>query len=45
MTIGEVVALMKEPSKKVDLGDKIIYKYDDMVITFQEGKIVNIEFK
>jgi hypothetical protein len=45
MTIEEVVALMKEPSKKVDLGDKIIYKYDDMVITFQEGKVINIEFK
>jgi len=45
MTIEAVVALMKEPSKKVDLGDMIIYKYDDMVITFQEGKVTNIEFK
>jgi hypothetical protein len=45
MTIIEVVALLKEPSKKVDLGDRIIYKYDDMVITFQEGKVINIEFK
>lgn len=45
MLIAEVIKIMGEPSKKADLGDKIIYKYEDMVVTFQNGKVVNIEFK
>jgi hypothetical protein len=45
MTIDEAVKILGEPSKKVNLENKTIFKYEDMIITFQNEKIVNIEFK
>jgi len=46
MTIAEVVGVLGEPLKKADLGaGKLIYKYEDTIVTFQDGKVVNVEFK
>lgn len=46
MTFEEVEAALGQPLKKADLGaDKIIYKYDDTVVTFEAGKVTLIEFK
>lgn len=44
MTIEEVEELMGQPKKKASLGSKIKYKYDDMVITFEDGKVVDVDF-
>lgn len=46
MTIAEVVAVLGDPSKKADMGaGKLVFKYEDTVVTFQDEKVVNIEFK
>ncbi len=46
MSIEEVTKILGEPSKKADMGGgKVLFKYEDTVVTFQDGKIVNIEFK
>ncbi len=46
MTVEEVVQALGDPKMKADMGGgKIVYKYADMVITFQDGKVSNIEFK
>jgi hypothetical protein len=45
MTTEEIIDVLGEPEKKADLGTKIIFKYSDTVVTFEEGKVTNIEFK
>jgi len=46
MTIKEVAGVLGEPLKKADMGEgKLIYKYEDTIVTFKEGKVINIEFK
>lgn len=42
-TIEEVVALMGNPKQIVKLGNKEIYVYADMKITFVGGKVGNVE--
>lgn len=39
----KVVAIMGPPKRKVDLGGKMIYTYDDLKITFENGVVVNVE--
>jgi hypothetical protein len=41
-TIDEVTAANGTPAKIVDLGAKKIYIYKDMKVTFQDGKVVDI---
>lgn len=38
-TIDEVVAILGQPKKQVDLGAKRIYVYDNLKITFTGGKV------
>jgi hypothetical protein len=45
MSMEEITEIMGEPEKKADLGTKVIFKYPDTIITFEEGKVTNIEFK
>jgi hypothetical protein len=45
MTMEEIIDILGEPEKKADLGTKVIFKYPDTVVTFEEGKVTNIEFK
>ena len=39
----QVVSIMGPPKRKVDLGGKLIYMYDDLKITFENGAVVNVE--
>ena len=43
MGIDEVKAIQGEPDKIVDLGSKKIYMYKDLKITFQDGKVSDIQ--
>lgn len=42
-TPNKVVSIMGPPKRKVDLGGKLIYTYDDLKITFENGAVVNVE--
>jgi hypothetical protein len=42
-TIEEVVAILSQPEKIVDLGAKKIYVYKDMKITFTDGKVSDVQ--
>lgn len=42
-TIEEVTAALGQPTKVVELGPKKIYVYKDMKITFQSGKVIDVQ--
>lgn len=42
-TIEQVTAVLGQPLFKIDLGTKKIYKYKDMKITFNSGKVSDVE--
>jgi len=42
-TIDEVVAILGQPEKTVDLGAKKIYVYPDLKITFMNGKVSDVQ--
>lgn len=42
-TVEEVVEILGQPDKIIDLGAKLIYVYPDLKITFEEGKVANVE--
>jgi hypothetical protein len=42
-TIDEVTAILGQPKSKADLGNKKIYVYSDMKITFTAGKVTDIQ--
>jgi hypothetical protein len=42
-TIDEVVAVFGEPLRTADLGSKKIYIYKDVKVTFQDGKVVDVQ--
>jgi hypothetical protein len=44
MTIEEVEKLLGKPKAKAVVGNKVKYKYDDWKITFEDGKIIEIDF-
>jgi hypothetical protein len=44
MTVDEVVAILGQRVAKVDLGGQgLVFVYNDMKITFVDGKVSNIE--
>jgi hypothetical protein len=43
LSIEDVKAIQGEPEKVVDLGSKKIYVYRDLKITFQDGKVTDIQ--
>lgn len=43
MTIDQVKSSYGEPASTVDLGSKVIYVYKDLKITFQDGKVSNVD--
>ena len=43
MTVEEVIKLKGKPSDQIVLGSKIILKYDDLKLIFQDGKLVEAE--
>jgi hypothetical protein len=42
-TPDEVVAILGQPDKKVDLGTKQIYVYKDLKVTFVKGKVSDVQ--
>jgi hypothetical protein len=42
-TTDEVIAILGQPKKSVDLGTKKIYVYNDMKITFIAGKVSDVQ--
>ncbi|HZU33745.1 MAG TPA: hypothetical protein VFB79_21705 [Candidatus Angelobacter sp.] len=42
-TIDQVVAIMGQPQKKVNLGAKQIYIYKDLKVTFVGGKVADVQ--
>jgi hypothetical protein len=42
-TLEEVVAILGKPEKTIELGEKAIYFYKDMKITFRDGKVADVE--
>jgi hypothetical protein len=43
MTAAEVEAALGLPETKVDLGEKILYKYKNMTVEFRDGKVVDVK--
>jgi len=44
MTIAEIESVLGPPETKVSLGEKVIYKYEDMAIEFVDGKLTDVKF-
>jgi hypothetical protein len=42
MSPGEVEAAMGLPEAKVDLGEKVLYKYKNMTVEFHDGKVSDV---
>jgi hypothetical protein len=42
MTIADVENIMGPPATKVDLGEKVLYKYKDMTVEFHGGKVTDV---
>jgi hypothetical protein len=44
-TIDQVTSAFGQPLAVIDLGARKIYKYDGMKVTFQDGKVSDVEEK
>ena len=42
MTMAEVDNILGPPSTKVDLGEKVLYKYKNMTVEFKDGKVIDV---
>jgi len=42
MTPAEVEAALGLPETKIDLGEKLLYKYKDMSVEFKGGKVADV---
>lgn len=42
MTIAEVEGVLGPPVTRADLGSKVLYKYKDMTVEFQDGKVTDV---
>jgi len=42
MTTDQVEKILGVPATKVDLGEKVLYKYKDMTIEFHDGKVTDV---
>jgi hypothetical protein len=42
MTIAEVEEVLGVPETRVDLGEKVRYKYKDMTVEFRDGKMIDV---
>ena len=43
MSFAEVEAALGPPQTRVDLGEKILYKYKDMTVEFHNGKVTDVK--
>ena len=42
-TVNEVIAMLGQPARIVDVGEKRVYVYLDLKITFVDGKVTAVE--
>jgi hypothetical protein len=42
MSFAEVESALGLPQTRVDLGQKVLYKYKDMTVEFQDGKVSDV---
>jgi hypothetical protein len=42
MSFAEVEAALGLPQTRVDLGEKVLYKYKDMTVEFRDGKVTDV---
>lgn len=42
MSFADVEAALGPPTTKVDLGEKVLYKYKDMTVEFHDGKVTDV---
>ncbi|HMD71538.1 MAG TPA: hypothetical protein VKF41_09355 [Bryobacteraceae bacterium] len=42
MSFAEVEAALGVPQTRVDLGEKVLYKYKDMTVEFHDGKVTDV---
>jgi hypothetical protein len=42
MTAADVEKILGPPLTKVDLGEKVLYKYKDMTVEFHDGKVTDV---
>ena len=45
ISFDEVEKSLGRPDKKATVGDKTLYWYEDMVVEFREGKVVDVDFR
>ena len=43
MSFAEVEAALGPPQTRVDLGEKVLYKYKDMTVEFHNGKVTDVK--
>ena len=42
MSFAEVESALGAPQTRVDLGEKVLYKYKDMTVEFHDGKVADV---
>ncbi len=42
MTVADVDRILGPPATKVDLGEKVLYKYKDMTVEFHDGRVTDV---
>jgi hypothetical protein len=42
MDFSQVEAALGQPETRVDLGQKVLYKYKDMTVEFRDGKVADV---
>lgn len=42
MSFAEVESALGVPQTRVDLGEKVLYKYKDMTVEFHDGKVTDV---
>jgi hypothetical protein len=42
MSFTEVERALGVPQTRVDLGEKVLYKYKDMMVEFRDGKVADV---
>jgi hypothetical protein len=42
MSFAEVESALGIPQTRIDLGEKVLYKYKDMTVEFHDGKVTDV---
>ncbi len=45
MSVEDIEKILGKPQKIADMGIKIVYLFSDTIVTFEDGKVANIEFR